>query len=87
MELLRLRIHDIDFDNGFLTIRAGKGDKDRTTLLPVSVREALQVHLQGVRSIFEKDLQAGHADVKTTEIDTHVLQRNPGAVQSPPGSL
>jgi len=63
MELLRLRIQDIDFDNGYLTIRAGKGDKDRTTLLPVSVREALQIHLQRVRSIFEKDLQAGHANV------------------------
>jgi len=63
MELLRLRIQDIDFDNGYLTIRAGKGDKDRTTLLPVSVREALQIHLQRVRSIFKKDLQAGHANV------------------------
>jgi len=63
MELLRLRVQDIDFDNGYLTIRAGKGDKDRTTLLPVSVREALQIHLQRVRSMFEKDLQAGHANV------------------------
>jgi len=63
MELLRLRVQDIDFDNGFLTIRAGKGDKDRTTLLPVSVRDALRQHLRKVREIFEIDLRDGHANV------------------------
>jgi len=63
MELLRLRVQDIDFDLGFLTIRAGKGDKDRTTLFAVSVRDALQVHLQNVRTMFEQDLSEGHANV------------------------
>jgi len=62
-ELLRLRVQDIDFGNGFLTIRAGKGDKDRTTLLPLSVRDALKAHLQRVREIFEKDLKEGNANV------------------------
>jgi len=33
MELLRLRVQDIDFDNGYLLIRASKGDKDRTNNL------------------------------------------------------
>ncbi len=63
MELLRLRVQDIDFDNGYLTVRAGKGDKDRTTLLPVSIREKLIAHLQGVRKLFEKDLSEGNANV------------------------
>jgi len=63
MELLRLRVQDIDFDNGYLTIRAAKGNKDRTTLLAVSVRDELQVHLQSVRELFGKDLREGHANV------------------------
>jgi len=63
MELLRMRVQDIDFDNGFLTIRSGKGDKDRTTLLPVSVRDELRQHLQKVREIFEIDLREDHANV------------------------
>lgn len=63
MELLRLRVQDIDFDNGYLTIRAGKGDKDRTTLLPVSVRDKLRQHLLKVRKIFEIDLREDHANV------------------------
>jgi len=63
MELLRLRVQDIDFDNGYLNIRAGKGDKDRTTLLAVSVRDGLQVHLQSVRELFGKDSREGHANV------------------------
>jgi len=79
MELLRLRVQDIDFDNGYLTIRAGKGDKDRTTLLPVSVREALQIHLQRVRSMFETDLQAGHANVW---LPGALAQKYPNAPQS-----
>lgn len=62
-ELLRLRVQDVDFDNGYLIIHAGKGDKDRTTLLAQSVREDLQAHLQKVRRLFEQDLQAGHANV------------------------
>jgi len=63
MELLRLRIQDIDFENGYITVRTGKGDKDRTTLLPVSVREDLTAHLYAVRAQFDCDLKAGHANV------------------------
>ena len=62
-ELLRLRVQDIDFDNGYLLIHAGKGDKDRTSLLAKSIREDLQTHLRKVRLVFENDLQAGHANV------------------------
>jgi len=62
-ELLRMRVQDVDFDNGYLMIRAGKGDKDRSTLLAKSVRGDLQVHLGKVRQTFDKDVQAGHANV------------------------
>jgi len=44
-------------------IRAGKGDKDRTTLLAKSVCEDLKLHLQKVRNTFEQDLQEGAANV------------------------
>jgi len=63
MELLRLRVQDIDFANGYISVRAGKGDKDRTTLLAVSVRDELNLHLKSVRELFEKDLSEGHANV------------------------
>jgi len=61
-ELLRLRVQDLDFDNGYLIVHAGKGNKDRTTLFPVAVREDLQAHLQKVRTIYAQDLQEGHAN-------------------------
>ncbi len=63
MELLRLRVQDIDFDNGYLTVRSGKGDKDRTTLLPTSIQGQLQAHLKHVRKTFEQDVCDGHANV------------------------
>ncbi|MDI4637468.1 integron integrase [Halomonas sp. BMC7] len=42
IETCRLRVRDIDFDRQIITVRAGKGDKDRTTLLPASCVAALQ---------------------------------------------
>lgn len=42
LETCRLRVRDIDFDRRVITVRAGKGDKDRTTLLPSSCAPALQ---------------------------------------------
>ena len=59
MELLRLRIKDVDLDRRQLLVRAGKGDKDRITVLPVAVLDRLRAHREGVRSVFEKDRQTG----------------------------
>ena len=63
MEGLRLRVQDIDFGNGYITIRSGKGDKDRTTLLPQSVRGELADHLERVKHLFERDIAEGTANV------------------------
>jgi integron integrase len=63
MELARLRVQDLDFDRGTLYIRGGKGDKDRTTLLPKSVRDPLQKHLLEVKGLHEEDLAKGHGEV------------------------
>jgi len=62
-EILRLRVQDVDFEYGYLTIRAGKGDKDRTTLLASAVCEDLKAHLLAVRSLFDADVAQGLANV------------------------
>lgn len=64
MEGLRLRVKDLDFDRHEITVRAGKGGKDRKTMLPRSLVEPLQVHLQAVHALYQRDLQEGHGSVE-----------------------
>ena len=64
MECLRLRVKDIDFENGLLFVRAGKGDKDRSTILPQAVMPALRDHLRKVKNLHDKDLAAGLGKVE-----------------------
>jgi integrase len=59
MEALRLRVQDVDIKARQLTVRSGKGDKDRVTVLPASLVEPVQQHLQAVRQIHRPDLAAG----------------------------
>ncbi len=59
MECLRLRIQDVDFDANQVTVRGGKGDKDRISLLPQAVKAPLAEHLKRVRSIHQCDRQDG----------------------------
>jgi len=63
MECVRLRVKDVDFAYGQITVRDGKGNKDRVTMLPVSVAEVLRPHLEKVRALHEQDLRAGYGDV------------------------
>ncbi len=62
-ECCELRIKDIDFDQGLLFVRSGKGDKDRSTLLAELVRDELQAHLSKCRDLYRADRQAGLAGV------------------------
>ncbi len=55
-EALRLRIQDLDFERHTLIVRGGKGDKDRSTLLPQSLRPALENHIRSVRRLYKRDL-------------------------------
>ena len=55
MECIRLRVHDIDIERGTITVRAGKGDKDRITLMSERVKDDLLVHLDKIQKIFEGD--------------------------------
>jgi site-specific recombinase XerD len=58
MECVRLRIKDVDFSRGTITVRSGKGDKDRTTILPESIREQLESHIERLRGLFAQDREA-----------------------------
>ncbi len=64
MECLRLRVQDVDFGRSEITIRDGKGAKDRMTMLPESLKSQLQDHLQKVKKIHEKDLAEGWGRVQ-----------------------
>jgi len=63
MEALRLRVHDIDYDLKQITVRSGKGNKDRVTPFPVSLAPLLQSHLTRVKAIHEKDMVEGYGAV------------------------
>jgi integron integrase len=58
-ECLELRVKDIDFERHEITVRRGKGQKDRRVMLPEGAREPLRAHLDAVRSIHLRDLDAG----------------------------
>lgn len=58
-EAISLRIKDIDLDGGQVIVRAGKGDKDRRTVLPDSLKEELLAHTDRIREIYEHDRKAG----------------------------
>lgn len=62
-ELVRLRIQDIDLDRCTVTVRMGKGDKDRCTVLPKSLREELAQHIERNRALWQADRKAGLAGV------------------------
>ena len=63
MECIRLRVQDIDFAQGLIMVRDGKGQKDRVVPLPQSLVPGLEAHLAEVRELHEKDLAAGGGDV------------------------
>lgn len=64
LEALRLRIKDIDIQANTLTIRDGKGGKDRVTMLPASLAQPMREHLAQRRRWHDVDLAAGLADVE-----------------------
>jgi integron integrase len=59
-EGLHLRVCDIDFEYSQITVRKGKGDKDRVTLLPDRLREPLSRHLANVKDLHDRDIEAGY---------------------------
>jgi site-specific recombinase XerD len=85
MEALRLRVHDLDFNRQELTVRNGKGGKDRRTMLPKQLAKKLQIHLEKVRTVHKRDLKDGWGAVqlpyalarkyRNAATATHLLER------------
>lgn len=62
-ELVRLRVQDVDVGRGTLTVRLGKGDKDRVTVLPQSLLGEIARQIERAREVWAKDREAGLAGV------------------------
>src|SRR5205085_7595025 len=63
MECVRLRVKDIDFELAQIMVRDAKGGKDRVTMLPINLAEALQRHLRQMKARHEQDLEDGFGSV------------------------
>lgn len=64
LEALRLRVKDADLQSLTITVRDGKGGKDRVTMLPASLAQPIREHLSHRRRWHDVDLASGHADVE-----------------------
>ena len=78
MELLRLRIKDVDLERGQIVVHGGKGDKDRVTMLPESLRTAIGEHLKRVQLLHAEDLKKGLGAVWLPE---GLARKYPGAAR------
>lgn len=58
-ECLRLRVKDLDFGYNQITVRDGKGAKDRITILPLSLKDPLTQHLERVKGLHDRDSHEG----------------------------
>jgi integron integrase len=67
MEAIRLRVQDIDFDRNEVLVRSGKGDKDRVTMLPDSLKDKLLGHLKQRNQLYLSDFAQNQASVYLPE--------------------
>ncbi len=63
MELLRLRVKDVDFGYNVIIVRQGKGMRERRTMLPARLKAPLQLHLETVRQTHRQDVALGRGTV------------------------
>lgn len=63
LEACRLRVKDVDFAQGQILVRDGKGMKDRVTMLPQGLAQPLQAHLERVRQLHQQELLEGYGTV------------------------
>jgi integrase len=74
-----LRVHDLDLERGTITVRRGKGDKDRVSVLPERIRAGLTAHLADRRAQFQRDLDMGAGYVP---LPGGLARKKPGAARS-----
>lgn len=67
MECLRLRAQDLDFAGNEITVRRGKGGRDRITMLPESLKLPLRLQLKRARAVHERDPSGGLGRVQLPE--------------------
>jgi integron integrase len=79
-EAMTLRIKDIDFGARSITVRSGKGGKDRSTLLPSKLREPLQRHVIRVLALHKQDCLQGRG---YTPLPGALHRKYPRASRSP----
>lgn len=75
-DVLRLRVQDLDFDRRVITIRGGKGEKDRTTMLPRALEAGLRAQLAKRAQMHAVDIARGKVDV---ELPHALAQKYPNA--------
>lgn len=63
MEAVRLRVKEIDFQMKQVSVRSGKGEKDRFTTFPATLTPLLENHLAGVKTLHQQDVAQGHGEV------------------------
>ncbi|MES0328407.1 MAG: integron integrase, partial [Gammaproteobacteria bacterium] len=63
LEVIRLRIHDIDFENNQIYVRNAKGGKDRTTLFPDALHQPIREQIEVAKKLHDKDLAEGFGEV------------------------
>lgn len=63
LEVVRLRVHDIDFENNQIFVRDAKGGKDRTTIFPDTLHQPIRDQIEVVKSLHDKDLAEGYGEV------------------------
>lgn len=63
LEVIRLRIQDIDFDQKQIIVREAKGNKDRTTFLPENIIESLKMQIAKIKELHTSDIENGFGEV------------------------
>jgi integron integrase len=80
-ECASLRVRDLDFESGRITVHEGKGRKDRVTVFPQRARTELLAHLERVRAMHERDAARGFGEAPLPE---GVAARSPNAAREWP---
>jgi len=63
VEVIRLRIHDIDFENNQIYVRNPKGGQDRTTLFPEVLHHPIRDQIEKVKKLHDEDIEQGYGEV------------------------
>jgi site-specific recombinase XerD len=89
MESVRLRVKDIDFGYNRITVRDGKGLRERVALLPRQIQQPLRAHLDRIKELHRQDLARGGREcLLAVRAETEISQRREGldlAIRVPGG--